>query len=199
MNKLITSLILITSLASCAQKNNPAETYLDIAKTFCDCVNKDTLASATGLGDSCLKVSLQNNYKKIQQNGLDTSSSNPLFYKEVANEIQKNCPTYRQRVEKEVKELQDLKLKEYQGFQKTNFMGVFISQKKLSNGEYEIIIKSNADSMIFISKDSLNESEATKDGVQVSIAFEPNTTSLQTKYKFRAKSISILGMIKVGD
>lgn len=188
-------------ITSCAQKGDPQKVYSDISKAFCGCVNKDTLRSSIQIADSCLKASLNQYYSSIQQEGLDSSSSNPSFYKELTKNIKINCPEYKDRLAREVRQAWELENKNIQEEQKTTYSGSFVSQYKLPNGEYEIIVKSRIGhlSRTFISSKPVIENEAKIQGVEISIKFEPNTSSLKAKYQFRVTNITVVRAIEVGN
>jgi 16S rRNA C1402 (ribose-2'-O) methylase RsmI len=199
MKRLLVLLFLLSSIISYAQKTNNSDVYENISRTFCNCVNKDTLANSIEKGDSCLKLSLKKNYTMIKQEGIDTAYSNPSFYKELSKKIMASCPEYRERVAREIQKKQESEYRQYQEELKTTYSGVFVSQTKLSNGEYELVIKSNKNNSTrtFISKTSINEKEAAKPKAEVSVKFKSNTSSLRAKYQFRAESVSIIGIVEV--
>ena len=132
--------------------------YNLVANDLCECLDKDTTNSFKKKEKNCEGLIVKKHYKQLNEIGYDTlkKSGLEIFYKEVfMNRLDKTCLKYHEEFGKDV-----ARWEQNQGFDAI-FIGTLVDQNKISNSEYEIILKEKDISLnkIFLTDRPIDVSE----------------------------------------
>lgn len=204
------STLILLTLSACGQTSNSGDgsnqttdtvtIYKNISLETCNCTSltmKDNKPSTSI--DSCYKIVLSKYNDSLKQLGFDPSTQvgQLKLSNEVIGKLDVNCPDIFKLLQKENEDEEAKKLL---------FKGSFVSQKKLSTGEYAVVMKDGKTKELktFISTFPFNENSV-KDylpGYELTIEYEirRNKKTNKDEYYFKeGGTTSGVGAVKVGN
>lgn len=212
MKPLSFSTIILLTISACGQTPkgdkliNPANpvskdttaVYRNISLETCNCTfstmknNKPSTSM-----DSCYKAVLLKYNDSLKQIGFDpaTQVGQLKLANEVVGKLYFNCPGLSELLQEEYKDENSNKLL---------FKGELVSQKRLSSGLYEIVLKNTRtnETKKFYAKNPLNETEIKKyePGYELTVEYEVVRNKTTNKDEYHLKELgkaSSVGAVKV--
>ncbi len=164
--------------------SNDKDVYDSMASEICSCAHTNQTQKALVIVDSCYRLSIKNNYKKLQKLGIDSTTQdgqNKLYNEVMANKFRQYCRDIDDKTMKEVEEEDASKL---------TFTGRFISQT-LNNGKkyYVLVLQSTRtkEKKEFHSDMSVNEDEQSR---EITVEYEVVKNKETKQKELVVKSIS---------
>ena len=211
MKPLTFSTVILLTLSACGQtpKSNKVTSqpssvskdtstiYRDISLETCNCTfstmknNKPSTSM-----DSCYRAALLKYNDSLKQLGLDpaTQAGQLRLSNEVVGKLYVNCPDLSKLVQTEYED---------ENAKKLLFTGELVSQRKLTTGLYEILMKSikTKETKVFRAKHPFDETQIKKykPGYELTIEYEivRNKTTNKDEYFLKEGTVSGVGAVKV--
>lgn len=170
---------------SIAISNEASAIYKNIFDELCDCTSYILKNNKpTSYLDICNNTTISKHRERLKALGLDpaTPEGSTRLKNEVYEKLYQNCPDLLVLTERKIQEEEGGKLL---------FRGELVSQKKLPNGLYEIVLKDNKDAKLktFFAKTPLDEVHIRKfkPGYELTLEYEVVKNSKTNKDEYFLK------------